>query len=41
MTLDIGPYTLSKRTEYSKIQVFDKNNNNITNTEIVKKIITD
>lgn len=36
----IGPYTLFKRTEYSKFQVLN-NDTNITNTDIGDKIIAD
>ena len=34
----IGPYRVQKRTEYSKMQIFDKSGTNISNTEIGKEI---
>lgn len=45
MEVKIGPYTLYKRTEYSKIQVLDENGENIAKYEngrkIADKIISD
>lgn len=38
---NIGPYKLFQRTEYSKLQVFDEFNNNISNTKTGKKILND
>lgn len=39
--INIGPYTMSQRTEFSKIQVFNNNNENISNTESGKKVLDD
>lgn len=39
--LKIGPYTLFKRTEYSKFQVLDINGNNISKTKEGISVLTD
>lgn len=41
MEITIGSYIIKQRTEYSKIQIFDSNNKNISNTEEAKRIIED
>lgn len=41
MELNIGPYKILQRTKYSKLQVFDESNNNISNTVIGIKILSD
>lgn len=44
MHIEIGPYILSRRTEYSKFQLFDrltKKNISIENEDILKKMIED
>lgn len=44
MEITIGPYKISQRTEYSKIQIYDiKQNKNITNenTDLMEKILED
>lgn len=44
LNIEIGPYKLVRRTEYSKYQLFDRfTNSNVTNIfpEIVKKIVED
>lgn len=41
LRIDISPYKLTKRTEYSKLQVLDENKNIITNTSIGSGILSD
>lgn len=41
LNIEIGPYTLLRRTEYSKFQVLDNNGNNITKSKTAERIISD
>lgn len=41
LTINIGPYTIQRRTQYSKVQVLNINGENISNTDEGKKILAD